>query len=652
MKKIRTSNALLIVILASTLTLIVNVSLFAQKNDQINIDSMLITAKSMLYSTPEKAFEMTQAAIELSAKQGNPLILANGYRLLGSYYSDIKSDFEAAKKNYRMADSIYRGNTGKDYVEGIGAIYHCYGVIDQRLGNYFESIQNYLKALNILDSIKNKTIRPKTLNNISILYAFLKDYGKAEEYSRECLRICEENNDENMISVVSVGLADALISQGKFDEVPKILNTANEIATRTNNLYILELAHLNRGNYYYLHVKDYKKSIEEYTKALDYAKKLGSEWEVMRLLTNASEIYFLDNQYDNARLSAEKAIELADKMGSADVKQRALFILAKLDALSKTYPKAYNNLLQSYNLKDTVFNESKQLHINYLESLYQSEKKEKEIIILRDSQRESELTLKRRKYQIIALVALVSGIILVATFIFLRIKDKRLIDIQKLHIQEQQIKKLEQEKQLVATQALLEGETSERARLSKDLHDGLGGLLSVTKHKMANMKGSLTIPEEQVETFNSALEMLDNSIKELRRVAHNLMPESLMRYGLSAAIKDFCNSIDKATYHFYGVEKRIDDKLEVAAFRIASELVNNALKHANASKINVQLVQEQDRISITVYDDGCGFDPKSIDKSKSSGLTNIESRVISFNGRIDTLSEPGKGTEITVEFKC
>jgi signal transduction histidine kinase len=87
------------------------------------------------------------------------------------------------------------------------------------------------------------------------------------------------------------------------------------------------------------------------------------------------------------------------------------------------------------------------------------------------------------------------------------------------------------------------------------------------------MKGSLTIPEEQVETFNSALEMLDNSIKELRRVAHNLMPESLMRYGLSAAIKDFCSSIDKAAYHFYGVEKRIDEKLEVAAFRIVSELV-------------------------------------------------------------------------------
>ncbi|HCX99772.1 MAG TPA: histidine kinase, partial [Bacteroidales bacterium] len=224
--------------------------------------------------------------------------------------------------------------------------------------------------------------------------------------------------------------------------------------------------------------------------------------------------------------------------------------------------------------------------------------------------------------------------------------------LQKRKLAERKIVQLEQEKQLIATQSVLEGETAERARLSKDLHDGLGGLLSVAKHKIANMKGSLTIPEEQVGTFNSALEMLDNSIKELRRVAHNLMPESLVWYGLNSAISDFCNNVDKAKYHFYGTEKWYFEKLEVAAFRIVSELVNNALKHANASKISVQLVQEQDRISITVYDDGCGFDAKSFDRSKPGGLNNIQARVISFNGRIDILSSSEKGTEVSVEFNC
>ena len=117
----------------------------------------------------------------------------------------------------------------------------------------------------------------------------------------------------------------------------------------------------------------------------------------------------------------------------------------------------------------------------------------------------------------------------------------------------QRIKELEQEKQITATQSLLEGETTERARLSRDLHDGLGGMLSVAKLKMTSMKGNMTIPEENVASFNSAIDLLDTSIKELRRVAHNLMPESLMKYGLNAALSDFCLSTEKVKYHFFGV---------------------------------------------------------------------------------------------------
>ncbi|MDY0199051.1 MAG: sensor histidine kinase, partial [Tenuifilaceae bacterium] len=269
---------------------------------------------------------------------------------------------------------------------------------------------------------------------------------------------------------------------------------------------------------------------------------------------------------------------------------------------------------------------------------YETEKKELRINLLEKQRR---LTL---------LLSILGGVLIIILLVLFATSYKFLS--QKRKMAEQKIVQLEQEKMLIAAQSLLEGETAERTRLSKDLHDGLGGLLSVAKHKIATMKGSLTIPEEQVGAFNSALEMLDNSIKELRRVAHNLMPESLVRYGLNSAISDFCNSIDKANYHFYGTEKRVDEKLEVAVFRIVNELVNNALKHANASKINVQLVQEQDRISITVYDDGRGFDAKSIDMSRAGGLNNVQSRVISFNGRIDILSSPEKGTEISVEFNC
>jgi len=645
MKNTFSSRLIRIHFLVLSSLLFISINSKAQNiSDEVNVDSLIIKARSILFSSPDKAYEMSNEAIELSKRQHNSLALANSYRLQGSYFTDIKGDYNRSMAIYAKADSIYRQSNSKEFKEGVGAIFHCYGAIDQRKGNYFAAIQNYSKALSIFDSIDNRTIRPKTLNNISILYAFLKDYSKAEKYARECVRISEENKDEYLVSVCSVGLADALISQGKYSEAPQYLTKAREIAASRNDLYILELTYLNFGNYYYLYKKDFKLAISEYLQALKYAVLLGSDWEKMRVQTNLSEIYLLDNQFANAQKTAEQVLEPARRMQTVDLEQRILAILAKVQSHYKNYGKAYEYLNLSNQLKDTVFNENNQRHINYLESLYQTEKKEKEIYVLQNQQKESELTLRRRNFLILTLVGLIALVLICAAFIYLRNRDKRII-------QEQRINKLEQEKQLVATHALLEGETTERARLSKDLHDGLGGLLSVTKHKIASMKGSLTIPDDQVEVFNSALEMLDSSIKELRRVAHNLMPESLMRYGLNSAISDFCNSTDTANYHFYGVEKRLDEKLEVAAFRIVNELVNNSLKHANANSINVQLVQEPERISITVHDDGCGFNTKSVDRTKPGGLYNIESRVNSFNGRLDIFSAPDKGTEISVEFK-
>jgi len=642
-------NCLKKVMLVTILAIASSLPLSAQDDNQVNVDSMLNSAKSKLYSSPNEAFELAQQVVELSVEQGNQLLLANGYKLLGAYYSDIKNDFDLAKLNYQKADSIFRHNKGEEYAKGIGAIYHSYGVIDHRLGNYWEAIQYYYNALRVLDSINDNEIRPKTLNNLSNLYAFLKDYSRAEKYSRECLRVSIENGNKQMISVVSVSLADALISQGKFEEVLSLLLKSKEIATEQKNLYILELVHLNLGSYYYLSENNYEKSIGEYLQALNYAKALGSDWEVMRITTNVSEVYFLDNQLGKAMEYAEKSLGIAERMGTGDIKQRALSILAKVYASKGQYSSAYENLLKSYIIRDSVFNDSKQMHVNYLESRYHSEMKEKEIIILKNTQREHELILKRRKYQLIILITIILIVALVAAFIIVRNKYRQLLDAQKLHIQEQQIKQLEQEKQLVATQAILEGEATERKRLARDLHDGLGGMLSVVKMGLHDVKSGVALDSDDVLRFNKVLEMLDSSIRELRRVAHNMMPESLMRYGLKASLTDFCGNIPNVQFHYFGNEQRLDSKLEMMIYRTAHELVNNALKHAQAQHINIQIVQGTDRVSLIVQDDGVGFDPKV--KSEGTGLDNIRCRVQLFNGTMDIFSKTGNGTEVNVEFK-
>jgi signal transduction histidine kinase len=234
------------------------------------------------------------------------------------------------------------------------------------------------------------------------------------------------------------------------------------------------------------------------------------------------------------------------------------------------------------------------------------------------------------------------------------IRNKKLIAEQTLEIKDQHIQELEKERQLIATKSVLKGEESERSRMARDLHDGLGGLLSGVKINLSSIKGNSIISSENAVIFDQAIKLLDNSIIELRRVAHSLMPETLIHYGLKTAFNDFIADLSTNVSHvlsfrFSGEDIRYNSQLELTVYRIAQELVNNALKHSGAKNIDLQLIAEMNRVCIQVIDNGKGFD--SSDKSGTGkGLVSIRERVASTNGRFDMESSPGHGTEATVEF--
>jgi signal transduction histidine kinase len=127
------------------------------------------------------------------------------------------------------------------------------------------------------------------------------------------------------------------------------------------------------------------------------------------------------------------------------------------------------------------------------------------------------------------------------------------------------------------------------------------------------------------------------------------MPESLMRYGLKVSLEDFCHAIPGAHFQYLGEDPRLDNRLEVLIYRCAYELVNNAVKHARATNINVQLMIDSGIVSLTVHDDGIGFDPQTV--NMGIGLENIRSRIAMYNGKMNLHSAPDTGTEISIEIE-
>ncbi len=191
-------------------------------------------------------------------------------------------------------------------------------------------------------------------------------------------------------------------------------------------------------------------------------------------------------------------------------------------------------------------------------------------------------------------------------------------------------------RKLLATQVALDSENAERRRIARDLHDGLGGILSAARLQLTQRN-----PEK-------ADELLEEAHKEMRRVAHHLMPDSLVTLGLITALEDFALAIPHARFTHSGIEGRMEENMEMAIYRTVHELMNNALKHADATRIDIDISAHRNRIAIHVSDNGKGF--SYTPEKEGFGLRNIRNRIAMYGGRMIVDSLLGHGTEINIEI--
>jgi signal transduction histidine kinase len=311
--------------------------------------------------------------------------------------------------------------------------------------------------------------------------------------------------------------------------------------------------------------------------------------------------------------------------------------------------------LKAANLKDSLLSETNIKQANTLAAIYETGKKQNEIIQLQNEKKIQSATVEQKSTLNKVFISTIMGLLVFGYLAYRTIKSEQKVTTQQQEIQRQRISELEKDRQLLTVDAMLKGQEEERSRIAKDLHDGLGGMLSGVKLSFINMKENMVLPAENVNGFERSIKMLDNTIAELRKVAHNLMPETLVRFGLDEALKDFCNSIQTSTgikivYQQFGEIRKLSTRAEITVYRIIQELVNNALKYAGAKQIIVQLTRDHMKTGITVEDNGKGFDVRILDLKKGAGFSNIKYRVNYFKGTLDVNSEPGNGTSVSIEL--
>lgn len=514
----------------------------------------------------------------------------------------------------------------------------------RKLSDFERAAENYMMAKKIADSIQDKSTQRITNNNLFALFLDMKEYDKGEPYGFEALKLGREMNDLSKQISPLYNLSMLYYYKKDYPEALKYIEEFEKIILEIGDDYDRVDALLAKGSI--IGKMKPEQGIYYLNQAVDEAKNFGFPESEAYGYLYLSDIYLDTKQYqkaiENLKIGIPIAKELGIKYELADFHKKASEAYEKSGDLKN----ALIHIREHEKLSEEIQIEENKNRMIALETKYRFETKEAEIRSLNAEKEAQTLKIKQKNSLNFGL----AGLLLVAGIIgFLAYKNYQ----NKQKLQAQRIQELEIEKQLFATQALLQGQEDERSRMAKELHDGLGGLLSGVKLNLNNMHKKLIITEEDGAAFEKSIHLLDESISELRRVAHNLMPESILKFGLDGAIGEFLQSIQNEElniiYQSYHIENGMGKQLDISVYRIIQELVNNAIKHSGATEILVQVRKDEGLLVMDVEDNGKGFDSQSMSKESGMGLAGIKSRVNYWKGKLEI--DSGKsGTAVHVEI--
>lgn len=569
-----------------------------------------------LETNEKKSMHYADLGIKLSKEIGGYLKLNNFHRIKGMHHWG-NARYGEAEKELRLAEDAIKmmRESGKYDIEDIddqeSALFGTFGNLYNTTGEGAKALEYYHKALLIFEKYDWREPQAIAYSCIADLYFYMGNIPHAKDYFHKTDSIAKLTNDYLMQSIGQRGMAKVCMTENNFEMAWTLINkvynyvfshTDEEGASRTECLSVMTDIAIAEGDW------------NKVEALLQQTESLGPE----RYQNNAAffchkaQMAVHRNEWKLAETYALQALDI--NTDAPDQAQQTYKLLADI----------YSHLGHPDKVA-TYMNKSDSIHTAWSNYAYQASLTEQEV---RFDTEKKDLTIKSLSNQktmmtVIVLCCIVLLILMGVITVITRHNHKR-------------------QKELIATRVALETETRERQIIAKDLHDGLGGMLSLLKLKIAN--------KEQDE----ALHLVDESAREMRRVAHHIMPAELKENGLVSSLSNFAISVPGAHFHFYCVDgneqcpKRLPSEIELVLYRCAYELVNNAMKHSSADRIDIQLLLEKTQVVLTVSDNGKGFDLEA--SNDGMGLQNIRNRISQYNGRMDIISQPDNGTEINIVF--
>lgn len=620
--------------------------LIAESNAE-QIDSLAFLKKirevkelqfTKLDSALSEAFKLRQNAIYKKYEKG----VALAENRIGSIYSD-QGNYDSADYFFRLALNKRRSMNDE---RGVVSSFVSLGHIGKAKGNLDSANYYFIEAARLGEKVRDSTNLIYAYLELAHLYTAEGEVEKAIAHYNKALNYSKALLDKKQIVNSFDGLANFYYTTNQLDSALHFYNlvleyTNSKVETaRTFNNIASCFSTLNREPL----------AIDYYKKAKAIYAELAVPYDLATVHYNLGSSFYFIEQYDSSIQYFKNALfyylESGNKVDVAD----CYASLSELYSLKKEYSKAYSYQLKYSDLKDSVLNTNKLSSIAEMQTKYETEKKEQQIVLLDEQNK----TQKAEKNFLLAASAV---LLLVLTALGVYFVQRNRIAKKNAMIAEQKIESLLDEQEIKTYNAMLEGQEEERMRIATDLHDRLGSMLSTVKLLFSALDEKIDkAQEENKKQYEKANHLLDEACVEVRRISHNLGTGMVANFGLIRALEELCESIDQSgkiecNLLVHGVvEKELKLNVEVGIYRMVQEIFNNTMKHAKANTLSLQMNRLEQSINIMIEDDGVGFDFNSIKEKEGMGLSNLSKRAEKLGGSIHIDSQIGRGTTTIIEL--
>lgn len=617
------------------------VSLLSKTKDSDKRAGLFIQL-SIVYDATDliQSFDYARKALVEAEKKKTPLVLSETYNNLANVYEYRSvTDSSLIYHQKALALRLKSGNLTK-----IGDSYNNIGIAYDKLGDFSRSLENYFRALRNYEKENALEKQAMVLSNIGIVYKAQGEYEKTLEYYKKANRIYHDLNSDFGMAVSEGNIGGLLLLLKKYNE-------SMAYSERAKNLY-KKIDYERYAAYPLINIavafdslKNYSKAEQLYLEAIELNKKYQNTYETANTLKAYGSIQLRQKKYNESINILQEALDYAKSSDAILLEVEIRKILAKAYAKTNNFNEAYNQMKYYSIGRDSLFNEEKTRTVFELETKYQTEKKEKEILIQKAQLAENQLKIERKNQWLYGLgfLAILVGLTGYSVYRTQKLKNKQL---QKENELKDALIKIETQNKI----------QEERLRISRDLHDNIGSQLTFIISSLDNLRFQLNKenPEagKRLEDIN---QFTRNTITELRDTIWAMNKDSIRFSDLQVRINNFIENAKMATpgIRFQVVmSDQIDESHEFTAFeginiyRVIQESIHNSIKHSNATEIKVRFDKESDHFTIQVSDNGKGFDETNLDLG--NGINNMHKRIAEIGGELSLNSQPGNGTVLKI----